>query len=106
MVLAEQVLADLPFVLLDEAVGRVGDGLGGAVVALELKGLDVGVELLQPQDVVDVGSAEAVDTLGIVAHDAQAVIFLAQLVHNQVLREVGVLVLVNEDVAEKLLVAL
>ena len=32
--------------------------------------------------------------------------FLAQLVHNQVLREVGVLILVNKDVAEKFLIAL
>ena len=98
------MLGNLAFVLLDEAVGGIGDGLRRTVVALQLEGLDVGIEALQPQDVVDIRPAETVDALGIVAHDTQAVVFLAQLVDNQVLREVGVLILVNQDVAEELLV--
>ena len=62
--------------------------------------------MLQPQDVVDIGSAETVDALRIVAHYTQPVVLFAQLVHNQVLREVGVLVLVDEDVAEEFLILL
>ena len=105
-VLAEQVLGDLAAVFLDEAVGGIGDCLGRAVVAFQLECFYLGVEPLQAQDVVNVGSAKAVDALGIVAHDAQAVILFAQLVNNQVLREIGVLILIHEDIAEELLILL
>ena len=106
LVLAEQVLGNLALVFLDEAVGGIGDGLGRAVIAFELKGLDIGIKALQPEDIVDIGPAKAVDALRVVAHDTQAVIFLAQLVNNQMLREVGVLVLVDQNVAEEILVTL
>ena len=104
LVLAEQMFGNLTLVFLDEAVGGIGDGLGGTVIALELEGLDIGIEALQSQDVVDVGAAEAIDALGIIAHDTQPVVTFTQLMHNQVLREVCVLILVHKDITEKLLV--
>ena len=98
------MFGNLTLVFLDETVGGIGDGLGGTVIALELEGLDIGVEALQPQDVVDVGAAEAIDALGIISHDTQPVVPFTQLVHNQVLREVCVLILVHKYITEKLLI--
>ena len=106
LILAEQVFFDLTFVLFNQAVGGIGNHLRRAVVALQLEGLEVFVEALQPQDIVDVRATETVDALRIITHDAQPVVFLAQLIHDQVLREVGVLVLVNKDILEKVLIPL
>lgn len=88
------------------------DGLGGAVVLLEQDRSRVGVVLLELDDVADRRPAEGVDRLVGVTDDAQ----LArghrvrgrvvgqgradELLDELVLRDVGVLVLVDEDVAE------
>ena len=106
LILAEQVLGNLSLVFLDEAVGGIGDGLGRAVVALQLERFDARVKLVQPQYVINIGSTETIDTLGIIAYHTQAVMLAAQLMHDEMLREVSVLILVNKDIAEKLLIQL
>ena len=55
----------------DHRVGGAEDGLGGAVVLLELDGAGVRVVLLELHDVADVRAAEGVDGLVRVADDRQ-----------------------------------
>ena len=71
-----------------------------AVVLLEPHDVRVGEVLLEVEDVADVGAAPAVDRLVVVADDHQVAVPAAEQLHELVLRAVGVLVLVDEHVAE------
>ena len=104
--LGPEVLLLLLAVVGDDRVGRVEDRLGRAVVLLELDDLGAGEVALEVEDVADVGAAEAVDRLGVVADDRQVAVLLGQQLQQPVLRAVRVLVLVDEEPAEGALVAL
>ena len=91
------------------AITRVGGGedrLRRAVVLLELDDLGVGEVVLEVEDVADVGAAEGVDRLLVVADHRQVAVLLGQDLQPAVLRAVRVLVLVHEHVLEVVLVAL
>ena len=90
-----------PFAIaLDHRVGGGEDRLGRAVVLLELDHLGLGEVTLEVEDVADVGVAEAVDRLVLVADDHQVAVLFGEQLQQPVLGVVGVLVLVDEDVAE------
>ena len=87
-----------------QRVGGIHDVLCGAVVLFELEDAQVGVCFLEIKDILDVGAAEGVDALGVVAYHRQGVGALAQLCDDAVLGEVCILILVDEHIAEKLAV--
>ena len=86
--------------MVDDRVGGREDRLGRAVVLLELDHLRLGEVALEVEDVADVGVAEAVDRLVLVADDHQVAVLGGEQLQQPVLGVVGVLVLVDEDVAE------
>ena len=100
----KHVLAQLGLVVFDDGVGRLHDVLGGAVVLLQLEDLQLRVVALEIEDVGDVGAAEGVDALGVVAHHADVALLGRQLAGDEVLRVVGVLVLVHHHEPEQVLV--
>ena len=100
----EQRLAEPALVVGDEAGGGGQDVALGAVVALQPDHLGAGEVLLEAQDVVDLGAAPAVDRLVVVADAADVGRAAGDQPQPQVLRDVGVLVLVDQDVAEAALV--
>ncbi len=87
-------------VVRDHRVGRVQDRLRGAVVLLELDHLGVREVVLEVEDVADVGAAEAVDRLVVVAHHAEVAVLLREELKPAILGPVGVLVLVDQHVPE------
>ncbi len=101
-----EVLGLAAGVLGDDRVGRAQDGLGRAVVLLQQDGPRARVVVLELGDVADRGAAEGVDRLVGVADDDQLGgghlrrTGSDQLSHQDVLRVVGVLVLVDHHVAE------
>src|ERR1019366_3195771 len=74
--------------------------LGGAVVLLQANGLGLGVVVFEIQDVPDIGAAPAIDRLVFVAHHADIAMLFGQQAHEVVLGAVGVLILVDHDVAQ------
>src|SRR3546814_2486429 len=70
------------------------------VVALEPDDAGAREILLEAQDVADLGATPAVDRLVVVADAAEVAVALRQEAQPEVLRDVGVLVLVDQDVAE------
>ena len=76
------------------------DGAGGAVVLLQLDDGEVGKVLPQPLEVLQRGAAPAVDGLVVVAHGSEARAVAHQLLQERVLRHVGVLVFVHQEVAQ------
>ena len=72
------LLGDLPPVVLHERAGRTDDVARGAVVALQLEEAGEGKLLLEVEDVVDIGAAEGVDALVVVADDADTLVALRE----------------------------
>ena len=91
-------------ILLDDRVGRVHNHLGRTVVLLQFVEVQVGVVAAEVEDILYIRSAEGVDALRIVAHHADVLVACRQFLHDEVLRVVGVLVLVHHDVFETVLI--
>ena len=106
LILREDVLEDLLCILFYQAVGCIDNILCGAVVLFQLEDLCLGEVGSEFQYVVNVGTPEGVDALRIVTHHADAVVLLCQLFHDQMLGEVGVLVLIHQDILELIAVSL
>ena len=101
----EQVLRLPVGVVLDDRVGRAQDRVGRAVVLLQRDDVRSGEVGLELRDVADVGSPERVDRLVLIADGADVLVLGAEELEKPVLRVVRVLVLVDEDVAERSLPA-
>ena len=103
-IVGEQRLAEAALVVGDEAGGGGQDMTTGAVVTLQPDHLGAGEIGLEAQDVVHLGAAPAVDGLIVVADAADVRFTAGQQPQPQVLGHVGVLVFVDQDVAEPALV--
>ena len=77
---------------------------GRAVVAFEPHNLRAGKIVLEAQDVVDLGPAPAIDRLVVIADTGEVAATLREQAQPQILRHVGVLILVHQHVAEALLI--
>ena len=97
-------LFQLCFVAPNDGVSRVDDALGGAVVLLQLKDFQFGKVFFKVENVLNVGSAEGVDALGVVSHHTDVTPDRRQLFGNQVLGYIGILKLVYQHVVKALLV--
>jgi len=87
----------------DHAVRGFEDHLGGAVVLLELHERRAREVVLKGEHVAHVGPAPAIDRLVVVADHAEVAVPPRQLLHEEVLRGVGILELVHQDVDEPVL---
>ncbi|MNC08135.1 hypothetical protein D3C75_557090 [compost metagenome] len=101
-----QFLAQAPAVVGDQRVGRLEDAAGGAVVLLQADHLGVGEVGSVLVNVLDLGTAPAVDRLVVIAHRHQAVTAARQQAQPGVLHGVGILELVHQHVAEASLIVL
>ena len=80
----------------DDVRGGGEDVAGRAVIALQPDHLRARKIVLEAQNVVDLGAAPAVDRLFIVAHAADVLVALGEQPQPEILRHVGVLVLVDQ----------
>ena len=103
-VVGPQLLALAALVVADHRVGGPQDVLGGAVVLLQPDDPGPLILVLKGEDVLDGGPPEAVDGLVVVAHHADVLPFPRQQGGQLVLEVVGVLILVDEHIAELVLV--
>jgi hypothetical protein len=93
-------------VVCDDGACRVQDRCGRAIVLLELDDRRSGMVALEVEDVPDLGAAKPVDRLVLVTDHADVVVDRRQRLHQQVLRPVRVLVLVDEQMGAAARVAL
>ena len=99
LVLRPQGLGLAQLVEHDDAVGGIEDSARGAVVLLQVDDHRIRVVVLELQNVANIGPAPTVDPLIAVPNYAQVAMLGGQQLDQQVLRVVGVLVLVDRDVA-------
>ena len=100
----EERLAEPAFVVRDQARGGGEDVAGRAVVPLQPDHGRAGKIALEAQDVVHLGAAPAIDRLVVVADAADVLVLLREQPQPEILRDVGVLVFVDQHVAEAALV--
>ena len=84
----------------DNGVGQFEDGSGGAVVLLQPVHLGPLPDILELQDVADIGTAPAVDALVVVADNGDVLVFVAEQFQPFMLNRVGVLIFIDEHVIE------
>ena len=106
-----QGLAQSPLVLLNQARSRAENMGGGAIVPFQPHDLRAGKVLFKTQDVANLCPAPAIDRLIIIANttDILAFAFLAALgqqAQPEILRDVGILILIDQDILEQMAIAL
>ena len=106
LLLGPQGLAQTVAVLVDQATGGGQDMGGRAVVLLQPHHRGTGKVLFKPQDIAHLGAAPAIDRLVIIAHAADVAMRLRQQAQPQVLGDIGILILVHQNVPEPPLVLL
>ena len=106
LLVGEQLLHLAMLVVRDDGVGRGQNVAHAAVVLFQLHRGALRIVLLELQDVADIGAAPAVNGLVVVAYHHDVAVLLGQKARDLVLRMVGVLILVDHDVAEAQLIGL
>ena len=101
-VFREHILRNLSFISFDQRIGCLYDQLRRAVVLLQLEQFCIFIQTLKVQDIIDIGTSERIDALGIIAHHAHFLTFLRQLIHNRLLRIVRILILIHQHEMELL----
>ena len=80
--------------------------LRGAVILLQPDDFGLGEIALKFQDVADISAAPGIDALVFIAHHADVLLAARQQAHQFILRTVGVLILINQQILEAAVVAL
>ncbi len=99
-----QILAVAAAVVADDGIGEVQDAHRAAVVLFQPDGHDVLVVPLELQNIADRGSPEAVNRLVVVTHNADPLMLPGNLAHDLKLCLIGILILIDHHIAEKLLI--
>ena len=95
-----QCFALAALIVANDSVGGVQNMPRGAVVLLQTDGTSTGVLLFKIEDIVNIRATETVDTLVIIAHHADVAVAACQQRGQAILKMVGILILVNQHIAE------
>ena len=77
---------------------------GGAVIALQANHLGAGEILVEAQDAADLGAAPAIDRLVVIADAANIVAPARQQAQPQILRHIGILIFIDQNIFEASLI--
>ena len=97
---AVDIFGYLVLVVFHQTIGSIDDTLGGTVVLLEFEETGMGEVVLELQDIVDLGTPEGVDALVVIAHHTDMGLVNGELSQNPLLHGIGVLILIDQDIAE------
>ena len=99
-ILAEHILRNLVAVMLDQTVSRLNDGLGRTVVLFQLEETRTLKLALIVENIIDIGTTEAIDTLRVITHGTNTLLLLTELHDDRHLNVVGILILIHQDIIE------
>ena len=91
----------LTCILVDQAIGSVHDILGGTVIPFQLEDTATGIKILELQDIIYIRASEGIDALGVIPYHADMAVSLAKPLHDQVLGEVRILILIHQYIPEE-----
>ena len=92
-------------VVVDNGIGSVQNNLRAAVVLLQFHQLGIGVILFKIKDILDIGTAPAVNALVFVAHDENITASRGKKFYKPVLYTVCILKFVDVNISESPLIA-
>ena len=84
----------------DQPVGPVEDRLGGAVVSNQPNRLGPRPIFPEAEDMLHLGPPPGVDRLIVVPHDTEVFVPFGQRLDDPILTEIGILILIDEDMIE------
>src|SRR6476620_4456135 len=103
-ILCKKCFRYLAFIILDDLIGDTQNVLSAAVVLFQFDHLHFIIVFLELQYVLYGGTTERVNALGIITNHANIFMHCTQQLNDLVLRGVGILVLIDQDVLEFVLV--
>ena len=103
--LAPQLLVEQLVVVGDERIRGTQDAPAGAVVLLQLDDFQARVIGLQQAQILDIRATPGVDRLIVIAHGGEGPAVAGEQAQQGVLRAIGVLILVDQQIAQPLLPA-
>jgi hypothetical protein len=101
--LGPQLLVEQFLVVRDQGVGRLEDAYRRAVVLFELDHLEVRVVARQAAQIGDIGTAPAIDRLIVIADRGERGAWPGQQPQQLVLAGIGILVFVDQQIAQAVL---
>ena len=104
--IGEEGFAEPPLVMRDQARRDAEDMPGRAIIAFEPDDFRARKIGLEAQDVIDLGAAPAIDRLIVVADATEILAPLREQPQPQILGRVGVLIFIDEHIAEAFLIML
>ena len=100
LTLGEEGFAQTPFIFSDQEPCCAQNMPGGAIIALKTDHGCAGKILLEAQNIIHLGTAPAIDGLIIIAHAANVALARRQQTQPEILRNIGILILIHEDILE------
>ena len=79
LVFSPDLFENLIFIVFYYFIGGVDNGAAGTLILFKFKNLVVGIVFFKIQDILDVGTAKGINTLGIIAHDTNIFVVCRQL---------------------------
>ena len=92
-------------VIANHTVGGSDNGLCGAIVLLQFHNLGPTEYFFELQDVINIGTTESIDALGIIAHHTDTRLWAGQEADDLVLHVVRILILIHENMRVPLQIA-
>ena len=99
-ILTEHILRNLVAVMLYQTVSRLNDCLGRTVVLFQFEETRTLKLALIVENIIDIGTTEAIDTLRIITHGTNTLLLLTELHDDRHLNVVGILILIHQDIIE------
>ncbi len=96
--------AETAFVIGDQMRGCGKDMSRGAIIAFQSNDLGAGKIFLKPQNVIDLCATPTIDGLVVVTNAADIIAALGQQAQPEILRDIGVLILVHQNIAKALVI--
>ena len=90
--------------MVNKRIGSIDNRLRRAIIALQLEELGVGIAVLKSKDIAYIGSAEGIDGLRVIPDYADIILRLGELFDNEILRIVGVLILIDQHILKNILI--
>ena len=103
-ILCPQAFCFSSLVIRNHFICRIQNILRGTVILLQFNDLRIREYMLKTQNIFNIRPAEFVDRLVIIADNAEIAVFCRQKAHKAELNRVGILILIDHDIAELLLI--
>ena len=90
--------------MVNKRIGSIDNRLRRAIIALQLEELGVGIAVLESKDIAYISSSEGIDRLRVISHYADIILRFGELFDNEILRIVGVLILIDQHILKNILI--